>query len=74
MLPRGAAEITDDEVEAFYDANIAQFEQPETRDVRVILTKTEADADEALSDARQEPTPESWKKVAKKYSIDEATK
>ena len=33
----------------YYDANIAQFEQPETRDVRVILTKTEAEANQALA-------------------------
>ncbi len=66
-------EITDSEVETYYDANVAQFEQPESRDVRVVLTKTEADADKALSELGSEPTPATWKKVAKKYSIDEAT-
>ncbi len=29
-------EVTDDEVESYYEENIAQFEQPESRDVRVV--------------------------------------
>lgn len=73
VLPK-EPEITDSEVETYYNANVAQFEQPESRDVRVVLTKTEADADKALSELGSEPTPAIWKKVAKQYSIDEATK
>ena len=40
-------DVSTDEVQEFYDANIAQFEQPESRDIRVILTKTEAEAKRA---------------------------
>ena len=66
-------EITDDEIKTFYDENIAQFEQPETRDVRVILTKTEDEANQALEALGTDPSPKSWEDVAKKFSIDEAT-
>ena len=67
-------EVTADEVQQFYDANIAQFEQPESRDVRVILTKTEADANAALAALQKDDSDKSFKTVANKYSIDEATK
>ncbi len=67
-------EVSDDEIESFYDENIAQFEQPETRDVRVILTKTEDEANEAKEALGTDPDPKTWEEVAKKFSIDEATK
>jgi foldase protein PrsA len=67
-------EVTDDEIQEYYDANLAQFEQPETRDVRVILTKTPEEADEALAALGTDPSSKTWDEVAKKFSIDEATK
>lgn len=66
--------ISEDEVQAFYDENAQQFEQPETRDIRVVVTKTEAEANQALSDLGSDPSPKTWATVATKYSIDEATK
>jgi foldase protein PrsA len=66
--------ISDQEIEDYYDANETQFETPETRDVRVVLTKTEAEADEALAALEEDDTPKGWQEVAKEYSIDEATK
>jgi parvulin-like peptidyl-prolyl isomerase len=65
--------ISDEEVNAFYDENAAQFEQPETRDVRQILTKTEAEAQDALDRLEQDDSTKSWEEVAKDVSIDEAT-
>jgi foldase protein PrsA len=66
-------EVTEDELQEYYDANESQFETPESRDVRVVLTKTEADAQEALTELEQDDSPKSWEQVTKKYSIDEAT-
>ena len=63
--------VTDAEVQAYYDKNKERFAQPERRDLRVVLTKTEAQAEQAkqaLEDGQ------SWKAVVKKYSIDEASK
>lgn len=74
VLPEdNAAAVSDDEIEAFYDENTVQFEQPETRNVRVILTKDEADAEEALATLEADPTPETFEQVARDLSIDEAT-
>jgi foldase protein PrsA len=65
--------INEDEIKAYYDANQVQFEQPETRDVRVILTKTEGEAQEAAAELQEDSSPQSFERVAKEFSIDEAT-
>jgi parvulin-like peptidyl-prolyl isomerase len=67
-------DVSDDEVEAYYDENIAQFEQPESRNVRVILTRDQAEAEDALSELQGDDSPKSWARVAKAFSTDEATK
>ncbi len=66
--------VSDDEIEAYYDANQLQFQQPETRDVRVILTKTEDDANAALAELQEDNSEDSYADVAKEFSIDDATK
>jgi parvulin-like peptidyl-prolyl isomerase len=68
------AGVTSGDVEEFYEANATQFQTPESRDVRVVLTKTEAEADKALAELQSDDSPKGWEAVAKKYSIDEATK
>jgi len=68
---KGKDKVSDAQIQAFYDKNKDRFAQPERRDLRVVLTKTEAKANEA-KDALD--SGESWKDVAKKYSIDEASK
>ena len=55
----------------YYNKNKTRFAQPEQRDLRVVLTKTKAKADKAKAALER---GESWKAVAKKYSIDEASK
>ena len=59
------------DVEEYYEKNKKRFAQPERRDLRVVLTKTEAKADEARQALE---SGQSWKDVVKQYSIDEASK
>lgn len=73
VLPENPS-VSDDEIEAYYDANQVQFQQPETRDVRVILTKDEQDADAALAALQDDNSDDSYADVAKEFSIDDATK
>jgi len=73
VIPQEPA-VDDDEIKTYYEENQAQFEQPETRDVRQIKTKKEEQADEALAALQKDDSPKSWERVAKKFSIDEATK
>jgi foldase protein PrsA len=68
---KGKDKVSDAQIKDFYDKNKDRFAQPERRDLRVVLTKTEAKANEA-KDALD--GGQSWKTVAKKYSIDEASK
>ena len=60
--------ISDDEVEDFYEANNEQFEQPASRDVRVILNASEAKVEQAKAELEADDSDASWKKVATKFS------
>jgi foldase protein PrsA len=70
-VTKEAKKVSTADVEEYYDKNQKRFAQPERRDLRVVLTKTEAKADEARQ-ALESGQP--WKQVVKDYSIDEASK
>jgi foldase protein PrsA len=65
------ATVTDAEIKAYYDQNKAQYEQPESRQVRHILVKQEALANEIH--AKLENGGD-FAKLAKQYSEDTASK
>jgi foldase protein PrsA len=66
-----AKKVTKSDIETYYEKHKKQFAQPERRDLRVVLTKTEAKAEQAM---RSLKSGQSFKKVVKQYSIDEASK
>jgi foldase protein PrsA len=66
-----AKKVSDPDIEAYYEKNKKRFAQPERRDLRVVLTKTEAKANQAKQAL---DSGQSFKKVVKQYSIDEASK
>ncbi len=66
-----AKKVSDEDISAYYEKNKKRFAQPERRDLRVVLTKTEAKANQAK---RALESGQSFKKVVKQYSIDEASK
>jgi foldase protein PrsA len=66
-----AKKISTADVSDYYDKNQKRFAQPERRDLLVVLTKTQAKAQQAKS-AIESGQP--WKTVAKQYSIDQASK
>src|SRR5205823_6680531 len=51
--------------------NKKRFAQPESRDLLVVLTKTEKKAKAALGELKKKKP---WKQVVKKYSVDTASK
>jgi foldase protein PrsA len=67
------ASITDQQAQAYFDANKSQFAQPETRDVRHILVKTKAVALKVRALLAANPSVANWNKLAAKYSIDPGT-
>jgi parvulin-like peptidyl-prolyl isomerase len=62
------------DLEDFYHQNSAQFERPEQRDVRVVLNKSRAKIEQAKALLDEDSSDANWKRVAKKYSTDAATK
>ena len=68
---KGKDNVSDKAISDFYNKNKARFAQPEKRDLRVVLTKTKANADKAHAALE---SGDSWKTVAKKYSIDDTSK
>jgi foldase protein PrsA len=68
---KGKDTVSDKAIQDFYNKNKARFAQPEKRDLRVVLTKNKAQADKAHAVLE---SGDSWKAVAKKYSIDDTSK
>jgi foldase protein PrsA len=67
----GQDKVSDAAVAAYYNKNKARFAQPERRDLLVVLTKTQAKANQAKAAIQ---SGQSWASVAKKFSIDQASK
>jgi foldase protein PrsA len=68
---KGKDKVTDAQVAAYYNKNKQRFAQPERRDLLVVLTRTKAKAQQAKT---QLDHGQKWATVAKKYSIDAASK
>jgi foldase protein PrsA len=67
----GVDEVTDEDIETYYNENKDRFAQPARRDLNVVLTKTEGKANEAKQAIE---SGQSFKDAAKEFSIDEASK
>ncbi len=65
--------VSEDEIQTYYDENPQQFEQPESRDVRVVLTETEEESQAVLSELEADSSTASFERVTREFSIDEAT-
>ena len=74
VLPTSQPPVSDSDVQNFYQANIAQFQQPETRDFRLILNKDQAQVQAAADALAKDDSDASWATVAKQYSTDPTTK
>jgi foldase protein PrsA len=70
-VTEGQTKVTNQDIAAYYKKNKKRFAQPERRDLLLILTKTKAKADQAKAALQ---SGQSFKAVAKKYSIDQASK
>jgi foldase protein PrsA len=71
LQARDTKPITQADILAYYNSHQSQFGTPESRDMRIVLAKTAAQAD-AAKKALQ--SGQSWNTVARKYSTDPTTK
>ncbi len=70
QILKGKAKASDAEVRRHYEKNKKQFGQPERRSMRIVLAKTEAEAEKAKQAL---DSGEAWSSVAKRYSRDKGT-
>ena len=71
LIAKHPTTVTSAQIAAYYSSHQSQFGTPEVRDLRIVLTKTQAQAQAAKTALRH---GSSWKVVAKKYSTDPTTK
>ena len=71
LTARHPTTVTTAAIAAYYAAHKSQFGSPETRSMRIVLTKTAAQATAAKAAIQH---GQSWTVVAKKYSTDPTTK
>ena len=67
LAAKHSTKVTPATIQAYYNSHKSQFGKPETRDIRIVLTKTQAQAQAAKAALAH---GSSWKVVAKKYSTD----
>ncbi len=71
LLARQTKKVSSSDIQSYYNSHRSQFGTPETRDIRIVLTKTAAQA-EAAKKALE--SGKSWNTVAKRYSVDPTSK
>ena len=70
-VTKGKDKVTDQQAADYYNKNKERFAQPERRDLRIVLTKSRAKAEQAKRAIR---SGQSFASVAKRFSIDQASK
>ncbi|HET9720297.1 MAG TPA: peptidyl-prolyl cis-trans isomerase [Solirubrobacteraceae bacterium] len=71
LIKRETKQVNAAAIAAYYKAHPTQFGSPETRNLRIVRTNSKTQAQAAYSALK---SGQSWQTVAKKYSVDTATK
>lgn len=67
------AAIPMEDVQKYYDDNLARYDTPERLQIWRILCKTKDEAQQVLDAAKKEPTPKQFGELAREHSIDKAS-
>jgi foldase protein PrsA len=70
-VTKAKSKVSDAQIANYYNQNKSRFATPEKRDLRIILTKTQAQANKALASIKH---GQSFASVARRVSIDTASK
>lgn len=71
LLARHNTTVTQQQISQYYNSHKSAFGKPESRDIRIVLTKTQQQASQAKAALQH---GQSWSQVAKQYSTDPTTK
>ncbi len=71
LVKTQSSNVTPATIQAYYNSHKSSYGSAETRNIRIVLAKTQADAQAALKALQ---SGQSWTTVVKKYSIDPTTK
>jgi foldase protein PrsA len=71
QIVKGKDKVSQAQIAQYYNTHKSQFAQPERRDLLIVLTKTQANANKAKAALQH---GQSWKSVVKKYSTDQQSK
>jgi foldase protein PrsA len=71
LLARYTPKVTPATIAAYYQSHTSEFGSPQTRDIRIVRANSEK---QVLAAKAALQSGQSWATVAKKYSIDSATK
>ena len=71
LVAKHSTTVTPAQISAYYKNHLSQFGTQETRNMRIVLTKTQA---QALAAKKALESGQSWSAVVKKYTIDPTTK
>lgn len=71
---KGVPPVTSSDISHYYDSNPTQFQQPASRDVRLVLNKDKAKVEQAKAALEKDSSDASWKKVAAQFSTDPSSK
>jgi foldase protein PrsA len=71
LLAKHPTTVTNAQVASYYQAHLSQYGKPQSRDIRIVLTKTRAQAQAAKAALA---AGSSWAAVVKKYSTDATTR
>jgi foldase protein PrsA len=71
LIAKHEPAVTQARIQAYYNQHVSQFGTPATRNIRIVLAKTAAEANTAKHALQ---SGQSWNKVAKQYSIDPTSK
>ena len=61
-------EVPEDEIEQFYESSKENFTTPETRDIRLIVTDNQADADEVEAALEESSETKDYARLAREFS------
>lgn len=71
LLGQHSSTVTPAQIQAYYNSHTSSFGTPESRNIRIVLAKTSAEANAAKAALS---SGQSWTAVARKYSTDPTTK